>query len=328
MRFVLPLLLFTLTLAGCSTVSLSPAPVVTKDFTPVGAVPAQAASAPSAAAGPNASFAGQHGYYTVRPGDTLRRIALQFGQDWHDLVRWNSLSDPNVIEVGQVLRVLPPKRGGVASATVPLASSTSQPMTGGSVVQAYPLAPVASAPPATTESQPETGTRKLNAPVAPASSGVAPVAPASSAGVAPAAATTAAPVASQSAPKATAETGGLTWSWPVLGKLIQSYNGSSSKGIDIAGHLGEPIYAAASGKVVYAGNELRGFGNLIIIKHNSDYISVYAHNEKLLVKDGQAVTRGQRIALMGSSDAPRVELHMEIRLRGKPIDPLQVLPAR
>ncbi|MDE2255677.1 MAG: peptidoglycan DD-metalloendopeptidase family protein [Betaproteobacteria bacterium] len=318
MRLVLPLLLFTFSLAACSTVSLSPAPVVTKNFTPVGAEPAQSSSAPSAAAGPNAAFAGQPGYYTVRQGDTLRRIALQFGQDWHDLVRWNGLSDPNVIEVGQVLRVTPPKSSAIATASTPLASSTSQPVTGGPIVQAYPLAPVASAAPATPVSQPASGAPKVNAPVAPSSSS----------SVAPTAARTATPAASASAPKASVDKGGLTWSWPALGKVIQGYNGSSSKGIDIAGNLGEPIFAAASGRVVYAGNELRGFGNLVIIKHNSDYISVYAHNEQLLVKDGQAVKRGERIALMGSSDAPRVELHLEVRLRGKPIDPLQVLPAR
>jgi lipoprotein NlpD len=248
----------------------------------------------------------------------LRRIALQFGQDWHDLVRWNGLSDPNVIEVGQVLRVTPPKGSALATASTPLASSTSQPVIGGPIVQAYPLAPVASAAPATPVSQPASGAPKVNAPVAPSSSS----------SVAPTAARTAVPAASASAPKASAESGGLTWSWPALGKVIQGYNGSSSKGIDIAGNLGEPIFAAASGRVVYAGNELRGFGNLVIIKHNSDYISVYAHNEQLLVKDGQAVKRGERIALMGSSDAPRVELHLEVRLRGKPIDPLQVLPAR
>ena len=109
---------------------------------------------------------------------------------------------------------------------------------------------------------------------------------------------------------------------------MQAYNGSTSKGLDIAGQAGEPVRAAAAGKVVYAGNELRGFGNLVIVKHNADYISVYAHNQKLLVHEGEQVRRGQTLALMGSTDASRVELHFEVRLRGKPIDPTQVLPPR
>jgi lipoprotein NlpD len=125
---------------------------------------------------------------------------------------------------------------------------------------------------------------------------------------------------------ATATHDGLVWSWPASGKIIQGFNGTTSKGIDIAGNLGDPVYAAAGGRVVYAGSELRGFGKLIIIKHNDDYISVYAHNNVMLVKEGEAVKRGQKIAEMGSTDAPRVELHFEIRLRGKSIDPVGLLP--
>ena len=315
MRLILPLLLTSL-LAACSTVSLSPAPVVSKNFTPVGSImgqsavtPAQSASA-AAAAGPNAPYAGQPGYYTVQPGDTVRRIALQFGQDWHNIVRWNNLSDANVIEVGQVLRVAPPgaNPGAVAASpaapqALPAAPAASQ------VVQAYPLAPI---PAATSAPASSAAPASVAKPVAAPAPQVQPAAGPATTAVTP--------------PKAVAENGGLAWSWPTQGKVIQGYNGSTSKGIDIAGKQGDPILAAASGKVVYAGNELRGFGNLVIIKHNADYISVYAHNEKLLVKDGQDIKRGQQIALMGATDAPRVELHFEVRLRGKPIDPMQVLP--
>ena len=326
MRLVLPLLLTSLlatSLAACSTVSLNPAPVVSQNFTPVGAAataspstaPASSASA-AANAGPYAAYAGQPGYYTVQPGDTVRRIGLQFGQDWHNIVSWNNLSDPNVITVGQVLRVAPPVAGtppAVAALPAPQAAMPAN----GQVAQSYPLAPMTStpAPPAVASVAPSAMA---------ATSGAMAGAPA--AGVVAAPAATASAVAAAVAPRAVADNGGLQWSWPAPGTIIQGYNGSTSKGIDIAGKPGEAIFAAAKGKVVYAGNELRGFGNLVIIKHNADYISVYAHNEKLLVKDGQDIQRGQPIALMGSTDAPRVELHFEVRLRGKPIDPMQVLP--
>ncbi len=320
MRFVLPLLLLLTTLlAACSTVSLNPAPVVSKNFTPVGAMAAQGSAAPLSAAsaaaaaanaGPYAAYAGQPGYYTVQAGDTVRRIGQQFGQDWRSIVSWNNLSDPNVIEVGQVLRVAPPV-AGTPSAVAALPAAQAPLPANGQVAQSYPLAPITASTPVAPAVPPVVGTPSV----------------ASSAGMTPALPPPAASaVAGAVPPKAVANNGGLVWSWPASGKVIQGYNGSTSKGIDIAGKQGEPIFAAANGKVVYAGNELRGFGNLVIIKHNADYISVYAHNEKLLVKDGQDIKRGQQIALMGSTDATRVELHFEVRLRGKPIDPMQVLP--
>lgn len=311
--FLLPLLLLASLLAACTTVSLSPAPVESKNFNPLvnptGQPPAPPAGAASSA-GPNAAYAGQPGYYTVQPGDTVRRIALQFGQDWHNIARWNNLGDANVIEVGQVLRVAPPgSNAGVAAASPASPQTFPSAPTGSQVAQAYPLAPV----PAPTPAPAPAATPSAAKPAA-AATHVLPT---------PGPATTAV-----TPPKAVADNGGLAWSWPAQGKVIQGYNGTTSKGLDIGGKQGEPILAAANGKVVYAGNELRGFGNLVIIKHNADYISVYAHNEKLLVKDGQDIKRGQQIALMGSSDAPRVELHFEVRLRGKPIDPTQVLPPR
>ena len=329
MRLVLPLLLaslLTASLAACSTVSLNPAPVVSQNFTPVGSVaapssstaPASSASA-AANAGPYAAYAGQPGYYTVQPGDTVRRIGLQFGQDWHNIVSWNNLSDPNVITVGQVLRVAPPVAGTPPAVAVLPAPQGAMPANG-QVAQSYPLAPMTASTPAP----------PAVAPVAPpavaATPGAMPGASPAGTVAAPAATASASAIIGAVAPKAVADNGGLQWSWPASGKIIQGYNGGTSKGIDIAGRLGEPIFAAAKGKVVYAGNELRGFGNLVIVKHNADYISVYAHNEKLLVKDGQDIHRGQPVALMGSTDAPRVELHFEVRLRGKPIDPMQVLP--
>jgi len=288
-------------LGACSSVPLAPVPVESKTFQDVGPVyappaPATVAAAPAGiATAASSSLAGQPGYYTVQPGDTLRRIALQYGTTWQNLAQWNDLSDPNVIEVGQVLRVVPPQGATqAAGATTPAASAP--PVAGAAQSFAVtPQAPVASA------------TAAPPAPVASASP--APAGPAVMAGN-----------------LATATHDGITWSWPASGKIIQGFNGTTSKGIDIAGNLGDPVYAAAAGRVVYAGSELRGFGKLIIIKHNADYISVYAHNNVMLVKENEAVKRGQKIAEMGSTDAPRVELHFEIRLRGKSVDPIGLLP--
>ncbi len=238
----------------------------------------------------------------------MRRIALQYGTTWQNLAQWNNLGDPNVIEVGQVLRVAPPR------GATPSPETSAPPLPNGANAQSFavtPLAPMMPGKPAT------------NVATAPSERpSVAPVLPR------PAASATPAPngpavVASN---LATSTHDGIVWSWPASGKIIQGFNGTTSKGIDIAGNLGDPVYAAAGGRVVYAGSELRGFGKLIIIKHNDDYISVYAHNNVMLVKEGEVVKRGQKIAEMGSTDAPRVELHFEIRLRGKSIDPVGILP--
>ncbi|MGC9162816.1 MAG: peptidoglycan DD-metalloendopeptidase family protein [Thiomonas sp.] len=293
-------------LGACTSVPLTQVPVEQKNFHPVSKdagspPPATMAAAPTGiAAAASASLAGQPGYYTVQPGDTLRRIALQFGTTWQNLAQWNNLADPNVIEVGQVLRVTPP---------TPTTAAPPQP--NGAVAQSFavtPLAPVAAAKPAAESAAPgaKPQTSALPRPAASAAASSGPVVMAGN--------------------LATNTHDGIVWSWPASGKIIQGFNGTTSKGIDIAGTLGEPIYAAAAGRVVYAGSELRGFGKLIIIKHNDDYISVYAHNNVMLVKEGEAVKRGQKIAEMGSTDAPRVELHFEIRLRGKSIDPIGVLP--
>jgi lipoprotein NlpD len=295
-------------LAGCSTVKLNPAPVVSRTAIPVGSA-MQPVGAASAAATPAAVASAPlpAGYYRVQRGDTLRSIARSHGQSWQELASLNQLSNPNVIEVGQVLRVSP---------------------------TAAPLAPASGAAVAAPAAAPSAPQAVALAPAGSAARQAAPApAPASSARPAPAAAAGPRPSPAPSGPAtpaagAHAVAGGLSWSWPAQGRVVQAYNGGSSKGLDIAGKAGEPVRAAAAGKVVYAGNELRGFGNLVIVKHNAEYISVYAHNQKLLVHEGEEVRRGQTIALMGSTDASRVELHFEVRLRGKPIDPTQVLPPR
>jgi lipoprotein NlpD len=259
--------------AGCSTRRLSqPAPV--EDRTGV--------VAPAVVLLPGAENAGKPGYFTVRPGDTLYRIALEAGQSPRDLQVWNKLTNPNLIEVGQVLRVVPP---AVTIASVPApAPAMAAPTAPG--VTTRPVAPGAVA------SRPLDST----------------------------AASTPAP--------APAGADDVTFLWPSQGQVIANFDAAKNKGISIAGRIGDPVVAAADGRVVYAGAGLRGYGNLIILKHNNTFLTAYAHNQALLVREDQAVRQGQKIAEMGSSDADRVKLHFEVRRQGKPVDPLGFLPKR
>jgi lipoprotein NlpD len=253
------------------------------------AVPNEAVKPPP----PGAENAGKPGFYTVKPGDTLIRVGLDNGQSWRDIARWNNLDNPNLIEVGQVLRVLPPGVDSAAPATRPVASSAGRVET--RPVEGRPAAPAASA-----------------------------AAAASAPSASPAA-------ASAPAPASTNREGDddVPWQWPAAGTVTTPFDESRNhKGIGIAGKLGDPVFAAADGRVVYAGSGLRGYGNLIIVMHNKTFLTAYAHNQTLLVKEDQAVRRGQKIAEMGSSDSDRVQLHFEIRRQGKPVDPARLLPPR
>lgn len=235
---------------------------------------------------PGAENAGKPGYYTVQPGDTLFRIALDSGQTWRDVQAWNSLANPNVIEVGQVLRVAPPVGAAAAAASTGV---TAAPVASATVVS-RPLA--------------ATGTATATAVVTPAP--------------APA------PAASATVPAGDA----VNFIWPAQGAVIANFDEAKNKGVAIGGKVGDPVLAAADGRVVYAGAGLRGYGNLIILKHNNTYLTAYAHNQALLVREDQAVKQGQKIAEMGSSDADRVKLHFEVRRQGKPVDPIAFLPKR
>ena len=237
---------------------------------------------------PGVENAGKPGYYTVKPGDKLIRIALDNGQNWRDLARWNAIENPNVIEVGQVLRVVPPgvDPNAVATNAVALPKPEQRPLVGKPAV------------------------------AAPAASAVAASAVASAPATPPA-----------SAPAREGDED-MAWAWPAAGSVFAGFEEGKHKGLAIAGKAGDPVLAAADGRVVYAGSGLRGYGNLVIVKHNTTYLTAYAHNQALLVKEDQAVRRGQKIAEMGSSDAERVQLHFEIRRQGKPIDPARLLPTR
>ena len=260
-------------LAACSTTSLDEAgraPVT--DRSPRTGVPSAAVTPP-----PGQENAGKPGYYTVRPGDTLTRIGLEQGQSPRDLARWNVLENPHLIEVGQVLRVVPPGKDPVAVSPGVTVTPVPAPATDARVKP-----------------------RNLN------------------------------DKAVEGAKPITGLVDGeeLAFAWPVGGALLERFDETRNKGVDLAGKAGDPVLAAADGRVVYAGAGLRGYGNLIILKHNNTYLTAYAHNQALMVKEDQTVRQGQKIAEMGSSDADRVKLHFEVRRQGKPVDPLKFLPSR
>jgi lipoprotein NlpD len=254
------------------------------------------------------------GYYTVKKGDTLYRIALDFGQNYRELVTWNNLADPNDIKVDQVLRVAPPdaaKRtaGGAQVGTVATASGVE-------------TRSLSAPPPNVPNKNTPHGEKRLYSDTALAEmqksdGGIAPpTRPASSVE----------PGVSDKADSTAAEDA-VAWTWPADGKLVASFD-EGRKGIDIAGKSGQPVLAAGAGKVMYAGSGIRGYGNLVIVKHTGSLLSAYAHNKTILVKEGQSVAKGQKIAEMGDSDADSVKLHFEIRQQGKPVDPTKFLPSR
>jgi len=240
------------------------------------------------------------GHYTVRRGDTLYSIALDHGLDYRELAEWNGI-DPTRIFVGQQLRLTPPP-GSVA--TAPLKGAPG-------AVQARPLGDSVAAGSSDTVSQPQGVRVPYSDQVYAQMASVKPV---------PDTATK---------PEAARNDDSLDWIWPAAGKVISGFSDSGTlKGIAIAGKLGQPVLASAAGRVIFSGTGIRGFGKLIVIKHNNMFLSVYAHNNRLLVKEGQTVARGQKIAEMGNSDADAVKLHFEIRRFGKPVDPVKLLPDR
>jgi lipoprotein NlpD len=308
----------TALLAGCATVSLNEAPIsdrsARRDAAPL---------APSPAATPPAAREAQDGQYVVQRGDTLYSIALAFGQDYRDLARWNGLDDPSRLQVGQSLRVQAPAdaAGSAVVAAVPVAPASAAQVR--PIDSPQPLPPVTGATPASSAASPAAAPSGATAPTAvPPAPATAPVSPS----------TAAPPVVASRSPEPAAEPKAtepaLGWSWPAAGKVIEAFDDARNKGIDIAGKEGDPVLASNDGHVVYAGSGLRGYGNLVIIKHTDDFISAYAHNRNILVKQGQAVKRGQRIAEMGKTDADLPKLHFEVRRQGKPVDPMRYLPAR
>jgi len=265
-----------LIVSGCMTAGRgTPAPVEDRakvKATPPKPIPETIRSAKNSVP---AETVNKPGYYTVKPGDTLIKIGLDQGHNWRDIIRWNSIENPNLIEVGQVLRVIPP----------------GSEMTTEQVL----IKPVT--PPGQVTGGHEISTGNQNSPT-------------------------------NSNAVTELNEDGVIFIWPASGSLQSVFDESKNKGIDITGKLGDEVIASADGRVVYAGSGLRGYGNLVILKHSNNYLTAYAHNQTLLVREDQSIKKGQKIAEMGNSDSEQVKLHFEIRKQGKPIDPLKLLPQR
>ncbi len=230
-----------------------------------------------------------HGTHVVKPGESLYEIAWQYGRDYRDIALANRLSPPYTIYPGQKISLSEQRRG-----TLPSLARGSYSQRKPSLQIEYPNAKTNTSPKATLKAQNQIKPTEADKPH-----------------------------------NMIAESNG-EWIWPVQGKIIKPYTaqGVGLKGIDIAGNLGTQVKSAANGKVVYSGTGLRGYGQLVIIKHNDTYLSAYGHNSRLLVKEGQQVTKGQVIAEMGNTDTSQVKLHFEIRKNGQPINPLTLLPAK
>lgn len=305
----LTLLIITFGLLSACTSSLRQAPVVERN-------PGQdSRPAPAATDEPK----DERGFYTVKKGDTLLRIALDYGQNYRDIVAWNNLANPNDIKVDQVLRVAPPDQvAGVQ--TMPV---TAPPV---DIKPVQPPVPKKTSPKGDKKPYSEAALAELRGdngngkpdgkPDAPDPVAVKPAPGTPTSGITPGSVVTA------------TDDDKLSWMWPSDGKIVATFDEGKNKGIDIAGKAGQQVMAAGAGKVMYAGSGIRGYGNLVIVKHSNSLLSAYAHNRSIIVKEGQSVNKGQVIAEMGDSDADSVKLHFEIRQQGKPVDPSRFLPSR
>ncbi|MCH8618839.1 peptidoglycan DD-metalloendopeptidase family protein [Undibacterium sp. TS12] len=297
-------------LTACTTTLPNKAPVVERgvDQPPVEVTPPPVVNkSPVVVKAPENA----RGTYVVKRGDGLYRIALDHGQSYSDLVTWNDLKNPNDIKVGQVLRVAPPEGAATTQTTAVTPSSAAvevKPLPSNQVINK-------NSPRGDKRAYSETNLAELQK----TDTVVAAVAPTVKNDVA-------APIkATETAP---AESDVVDWMWPADGKVLATFDDVKNKGFDISGKMGQDVLAAGAGRVMYAGSGIRGYGNLVIIKHTSSLLSAYAHNKAILVKEGQAISRGQKIAEMGNSDSDIVKLHFEIRVQGKPVDPAKYLPGR
>jgi lipoprotein NlpD len=292
-----------LLVAGCA--STTPAPV--------------AGARPPSVAAPVAA----PGMYLVKKGDTLHSIALDHGLDYRELIAWNTIENPNRILVGQSLRIRAP--GSTAAGE----TAVVRPVTGGSLGEARALGTTAASSAEIVKREPKAGKEPYSEQA---------LARAQAQAVDPVVVTPAVarveprpevkPDLKPEAGEAVPGSEEIAWIWPASGKLVGTFSDGGNKGIDISGKAGEAVLAAGGGKVVYSGTGLRGYGKLVIVKHNNAYLTAYAHNRNVLVKEGESVSKGQKIAEMGNTDADQVKLHFEIRRQGKPVDPLKHLPPR
>lgn len=297
-------LLVVLGLTGCA--STSPAPVIER---------AALAKKPSARSKIPRDGDWRPQSYAVQKGDTLYGIALEHGLDYKEIAEWNGIEPPYTIRIGQQLRMT------ATTTTLLKPSAVVEPKSADPLLKTQPKA--------LKQAYSEQALAQLEKQSAPEASNE--TAPQEKALVAEKAQSVekkpVAPDAKENSAPAGEDDDHIDWGWPAGGRIVAGFSDANSgKGIDISGKIGQPVYASASGKVVYSGNGLRGYGKLIIIKHNKTYLSAYAHNNQILVKEGQNVVKGQKIGEMGSSDTDQVKLHFEIRRFGKPVDPAKYLP--
>ena len=390
MRIVFALLLCfpLLSLTGCSP-SYVPAPVVDLDAAqkeaeaPPPPEP-EPEPAPKPAPAPVVVDAPRPEFYDVKSGDTLAAIALNFGLSHRDIALWNGMTNPDILRVGERLRLTPPENQPVATAIggtkeklaltetnpsgetgetalTPKAPGSGSGSEGGSEGGESVLRPQSTIAGGTGAALPEGGAADSNpgwsggggfVKTGPLAEGFAyskqklqemraewesrnatapqpaALAPAPTPAPAPAPSTNENETEGEGdGPQAVRRAFGIQWSWPARGRLLSGFS-DSSRGWDIGGESGDSIYSAADGKVIYAGSGIKGFGRLVIVKHDNDYLSAYAHNRRILMKEGARVRRGDLIAEMGDSGAERVKLHFEIRKAGKPTDPVEFLPER
>lgn len=249
--------------------------------------------------------------YTVQRGDTLYSIAFRYRLDFRRLAAANGIPAPYTIYPGQRIRL---KEGALPGGALPSSTTAAAPRAPAVPRPVLPATPA----PAVSASRPAAATAY---PAQPPATAAAPVNK-------PVPVTKPSPVPDNNS--AAAPVGGpvRAWRWPTAGRVVRGYSPSVHKGIDIDGSRGDAINAVADGVVVYSGTGIVGFGELLIVKHNEEYLSAYGHNERLLVKEGERVSAGQKIAEKGSSGTDSVKLHFEIRREGKPVDPQALLPRR
>lgn len=283
------ILLATTLIAACA--SKNPAPVVDRG----GAVRVPTQNGQTVKQGSE--------YHTIKKGETLYSIALEYGQAYQDVAAWNGIENPNMLKIGQRLRVVPPEGAVIV-----------QPIAGPASVEVHAIGSVPLANSDKLKHEPKGGKQ----PYSEKAVVIAQQPPTSTLSVSK----------GESANQAADEEPGSNWAWPGKGRVLNAYVEGSGKGIDLEGRIGDPGFATGAGKVTYAGSGIRGYGNLLIIQHANGLSSVYAHNSKLLVKEKDTVAKGQKIAEIGDSDADHAMLHFEIRRQGKPLDPLKLLPQR
>lgn len=253
--------------------------------------------------------------YRVAAGDTLYSIAFRYGLDWREVAAWNGIGRPYTIHVGDRLRLRPPPDMRAAARSPAPAREPASPTRSEPVPEASSPRPEPAQRPATAASNDEPGGARTPAPT-PGPDRTEP--------------SSAAPAAPASIPAGDSRSvGGVDWRWPTEGRIARAFDPSATrKGILIAGSSGQPIRAAAAGEVVYSGDGLIGYGQLVIIKHSDRMLSAYAHNRERLVAEGDRVAAGQVIGRMGKNERDETVLHFEIRVNGKPDNPLDFLPRR